>query len=298
MDAFSMPWPRIATSRATGAWIRVTPSRPSRRFQLRSASGVPGRSSAATRTAITGVPHPASTRAATNPSPPLLPGPARIRTGLSSRPLNATRARAAAATAVPACSMRVSPGVPSACALRSAPGHRLRGDGGARGGRRPAQLQLVERERGELGVVGRQGRGSGGHARRVPSVGSPGVPSNSSVRGSGASGRSTGRGPAGTAARPAPHAGTASSTSAACAASTAPRICSAVRPSTRARAAAHSGAGPERRVREVRPGLVQRGDRVVARQLAVAQARRPAGRRTRSSARSCDPRGARAARRR
>ncbi len=121
IDAFSMPWPRIATSRATGAWIRVTPSTPSRRFQFRSASGVPGRSSAATRTAITAVPHPASTRAATNPSPPLLPGPARIRTGLSSRPLNATRARAAAATAVPACSMRISPGVPRACALRSAP---------------------------------------------------------------------------------------------------------------------------------------------------------------------------------
>ena len=166
-----MPWPRIATSRATGAWIRVTPSTPSRRFQFRSASGVPGRSSAATRTAITAVPHPASTRAATNPSPPLLPGPARIRTGLSSRPLNATSARAAAATAVPACSMSFSPGMPSACALRSAPVIASARDRGARGGRRPAQLQLVERERGEVGVVGRQGRGSGGHARRVPSVG-------------------------------------------------------------------------------------------------------------------------------
>ena len=67
------------------------------------------------------MPQPASRRAATNPSPPLLPGPARIRTGRSSRPLWTASAWAAAATAVPACSISVSPGVPDACALRSRP---------------------------------------------------------------------------------------------------------------------------------------------------------------------------------
>ena len=43
--AFSIPWPRIATSRATGAWIFGHARRASsRRFQLRAASGVRGRS--------------------------------------------------------------------------------------------------------------------------------------------------------------------------------------------------------------------------------------------------------------
>ena len=73
--ALSIPWPRMFTSRATGAWIFWTRAMPSSCFQLRAASAVPGFSLAPTRTAIEAIPHPARTRAATNPSPPLLPGP-------------------------------------------------------------------------------------------------------------------------------------------------------------------------------------------------------------------------------
>ena len=53
----------------------------------------------------------------TNPSPPLLPGPAKMTIGpRPHRSRSTASARTAAATAVPACSMSRSSGMPSACA--------------------------------------------------------------------------------------------------------------------------------------------------------------------------------------
>ena len=77
--AFSMPWPKIATSRATGEM-----DLDDARCRARSgpSCGPPsaprGRASAATTATMTDAPARASRRAATNPSPPLLPGPHRI----------------------------------------------------------------------------------------------------------------------------------------------------------------------------------------------------------------------------
>ena len=52
IDAFSIPWPRIATSRPTGAWMSVTPGSRTRRSQFRAASAALGRPSGATKTTI------------------------------------------------------------------------------------------------------------------------------------------------------------------------------------------------------------------------------------------------------
>ena len=61
-------------------------------------------------------------RAATKPSPPLLPAPQRMSTrAWAGRSAAASSASAAAATAAPACSMSHSPGVPRRWARRSAP---------------------------------------------------------------------------------------------------------------------------------------------------------------------------------
>ena len=103
------------------------------------------------------IPHSASRRAATNPSPPLLPGPARISTGRSSRSLCSRSALAAAATAVPACSMSVVARRAEPLRLAVEAGHRLRRDGAPGRDVRPAQGQLVEAERGQRRVVGGQG---------------------------------------------------------------------------------------------------------------------------------------------
>jgi hypothetical protein len=98
------------------------------------ASGVPGRELAETRTTTIRIPCAASLRAATKPSPPLLPGPHRTSTG-PGPPRSATSDRAArdaaaaatmsarevAATAVPACSMSRAPLTPRRCAFASVP---------------------------------------------------------------------------------------------------------------------------------------------------------------------------------
>ena len=138
------------------------------------------------------------------------------------------------------------------------------------------------------------GRGgvSGGHAQGYRAARTGGAPrrgggrasptqgaSRCSVAGSGLVGprvrrsrRSSGRGPRGTAARPESARRNSVIDERTLAASTGPRICSAVRPSTDSTAAAHSRSrGAQDRVREVGARLVQRADGVVAGQLAVAQ---------------------------
>ncbi len=203
MDALSMPWPRIATSRATPAWIRSIERSAPRRSQLRSASGVAGRVSLATSTTATRAPCRASLRAATKPSPPLLPGPQRTRIGpWFQRPAATARARPAAATAVPACSISRMPGTPSRCAFASAPviawavigelaaasAQRAASPGrssskivassaGSRvglpcwravPGRRPSLVIGVGKRSGSGGVAGRSGRSDGMRARGAP----------------------------------------------------------------------------------------------------------------------------------
>ena len=67
------------------------------------------------RASRTAAPASDKTRAATKPSPPLLPGPQSTRTGRPGQP-----SRAAAATAAPAFSMRATPDTPAAMAAASA----------------------------------------------------------------------------------------------------------------------------------------------------------------------------------
>ena len=118
---------------------------------------------------------PRQVRAATNPSPPLLPGPARIRIGpFRHRSVASAMAFTAAATAAPACSMSRWPGTPSSAPSVGA-GHRLGADRRSRGrvGPAPAQLAQVELEQpgssAGSGVdrVGRSRDGLRGHARSV-----------------------------------------------------------------------------------------------------------------------------------
>ena len=148
----------------------------SRRFQLRVRVRRRRLRRVETRTAITSAPARARWRAATNPSPPLLPGPHRIRIGpFRHRPVASAIALTAAATAAPACSISRWPGTPSFCARRSAPVICLGADRRARGRRRPAppqpaqveleQLRIVGRQRGRR--IGRGQRGGGAHARSV-----------------------------------------------------------------------------------------------------------------------------------
>ena len=53
IDAFSIPWPRIATSLRTGAWMSVTPCSRTSRSQFRAASRPLGRPSGATNATTT-----------------------------------------------------------------------------------------------------------------------------------------------------------------------------------------------------------------------------------------------------
>ena len=76
-----MPWPNTATSRATGAWTLAMPGSRAMRSQLRAEVAPVGRASAAMTATTTWAPASASRRAATNPSPPLLPGPHRMTMG-------------------------------------------------------------------------------------------------------------------------------------------------------------------------------------------------------------------------
>ena len=79
--AFSIPCPRMARSRGAAAWILVTVDSLASRSQLTRASRALGLASGATKTTRTARPRWASRRAATKPSPPLLPGPHRTRIG-------------------------------------------------------------------------------------------------------------------------------------------------------------------------------------------------------------------------
>ena len=112
----SSPVPNNAsmTSAASGQSPVASITPPGHRSRAIRAS--PLRSEASPRSAtVTSRPSAMRRRAATNPSPPLLPGPARTRTGPS-----APRPVATSATAFPAASMRVMPGTPAAIARASA----------------------------------------------------------------------------------------------------------------------------------------------------------------------------------
>ena len=164
--AFSIPWPSMATSRANGD---VDDRDPLVADDPVPVAGGVGRRRAgrplATSATTTVAPAAARWRAATNPSPPLLPGPARMTIGpRPQRSVSIARARAAAATAAPACSMSCSPGMPSACALRSAPVIACGRHRRPRGGLGPAAAQAAQVQPEELGVVGRERRRG---ARRV-----------------------------------------------------------------------------------------------------------------------------------
>ena len=152
--AFSIPWPRIATSRATGAWTLVIRRSPTSRSQLGPRQASPGGPRRDERDDDAG-PAPRRRRAATNPSPPLLPGPQRIRIGpRSSRPLRSARACAAAATAVPACSMS------------AARGRRAPGPGGRRRSSPPAPIGEPRQRLGPAVGAGRAGRARTAPGRR------------------------------------------------------------------------------------------------------------------------------------
>ena len=191
--ARSRPWPKTATSRATGRWTLAMPASAAMRSQLRAAAAVRGRMSAATTATTTCPPAPfrASRRAATKPSPPLLPGPHRMTIGPDpQRSVSAASARTAAATAVPACSMSRSSVTPRACARRSAPVIASAPMGGSAA--RSAQRERRPRRsrsnsvgssagsgtpgvvaRGEAGVAGmaaQEYRSSGGPRRSIPST--------------------------------------------------------------------------------------------------------------------------------
>ena len=117
----------MATSRATGAWIRVTVGSPARRSQFRAASGV-------RRTARSGHEHghdrqPEPARAG-EPRRARRRRCCRARTGRGSarspsRPWSSATARTAAATAVPACSISRPPGTPECLGPAIGAGHRL-----------------------------------------------------------------------------------------------------------------------------------------------------------------------------
>ena len=159
-------WP---TSRATGAWTLVIAvvardAVPVPRGGRASAAGPPWRRAPTT----TSRPARARRRAATKPSPPLLPGPHRMTIGpVPQRPVSSASALTAAATAVPACSISRSSDTPRAWARRSAPVIASAPMAGSAGPRPPSarrsrrRSQLEERR-----VVGRQGVAGPHRARR------------------------------------------------------------------------------------------------------------------------------------
>ena len=90
-----------------------------------------------------GVFHSASRRAATKPSPPLLPGPARISTGSVSRPLNGHERPGRRRDRGPGVLHEALAGGAQLLRLGSAPVIASAVIGG-RGRRRPSELELVE----------------------------------------------------------------------------------------------------------------------------------------------------------
>ena len=154
--ARSMPWPRIATSRATPAWIFVIPSIPSSRCQLRSASGVRGRSPVATRTAIDGhapLREPARRHEAVAA---VVPGTPEHQDGPALAPVEREQRASGRGDRGAGVLHELLARDPERLRLEVGAGHRLGGHRCATSRPRPALLELVEGERGEVRVVGRQ----------------------------------------------------------------------------------------------------------------------------------------------
>ena len=305
IPARSIPWPRMATSRATGAWILVTPSMSSKRFQLWAASRVRGFSSPSHQDRDHGIPHGQAPRG----HEPVAAVVARAgedehRAALATVVLE--EGRAAAATAVPACSISCSPGIAQRLRLAVRAGHRPRqrsqSTRPASAHRSASSSRLNERQAGSSAGSGRfrRARVEGTAYRRCVAASAMGVrpPPGAELHEMScpgqrldgreavgslrqASSRSVVRVPTppwsgpvrhGTPPRRAPRAGTGSCTNGPSSRRSCRRSVASA-PPPEAQAGGFAQPRAEHRVRQVRPRLVERGDRVVARHLAPSEAR-------------------------
>ena len=133
------------------------------RSQLRAAVAPRGRASAATTATMTWAPARASRRAATKPSPPLLPGPHRMTIGPRAPAIEVDGERAdGGRDGGPGVLHQPLLGTPSAWARRSAPVIASAADRRQRRLRRPAAAQAAQVQLEDRRVVGGQRRSAGG----------------------------------------------------------------------------------------------------------------------------------------